>query len=213
MPGSDPIETALSRFGFYPLAPHALRPGADRLRQLALQRSIRLPDDFIRFSTAHGAGAFDQRVGIALPANCPLGPLFVIDILYAAEAPEDWDTLALADDTYAGRLPFDALPLATDAGGSLLVMAPNGAETIFAWDHEHRELDEHAIDHIVAALRTDGVPVDEHDLDQLIRLWEERFPGEVRNPTGHGNLYPVAASYTDLFAQLRPAPAGGGNTP
>lgn len=213
MPGSDAIETALARFGFYPLAPHALRPGIDRLRQLAQQQGVRLPDDFIRFSAAHGAGAFSERVGIALPAGCALGPVFVIDILYAAGAAEDWDTLALADDTYAGRLPFDALPLATDAGGSLLVIAPGGAETIFAWDHEHRELDEHAIDRIVAALAADGVPVEEHDLDQLIRLWEERFPGEVRNPSGHGNLYPVAASYADLFAQLRPVPAGRGSAP
>lgn len=204
MPGNAAVEAAITRFGFYPLAPRAPRPTPDALRQQAAQAGVTLPEAFITFSAEHGAGAFEQRVSIDLPAGCPLGPVFIVDILYAVGAPEDWDALALRDDTYDGRLPLAALPIATDAGGSLLLMAPEDG-AIYAWDHEHLELDDTAVDRMVADLLADGVPVGEHDIDQLVLMWEERHPGQVANPTGHGNLYPVAESYEALFRGMRMA--------
>ena len=202
MPGNTAVEAAITCFGFYPLAPRAPRPTPDALRQQAAQAGIALPEAFIAFSSEHGAGAFEQRVGVALPAGCPLGPFFIVDILYAAGAPEDWDALALRDDTYDGRLPLAALPIATDPGGNLLLLTPESG-AIYAWDHEHLELDDAALDHRVADLAADGVPVDEHDIDQLVLMWEERHPGQVANPTGHGNLYLVAESYEALLGEMR----------
>jgi hypothetical protein len=140
MPGNAAVEAAITRFGFYPLAPRAPRPTPDALRQQAAQAGVTLPEAFITFSAEHGAGAFEQRVSIDLPAGCPLGPVFIVDILYAVGAPDDWDALALRDDTYDGRLPLAALPIATDAGGSLLLQAPEDG-TIYARDHEHLDLD------------------------------------------------------------------------
>lgn len=202
MPGNPAIDATLARFGFYSLARHAARPTADTLRQLATRAGITLPEAFITFSAEHGAGAFEQRVGVDLPADCPLGPAFIVDILYAAGAPEDWDALALRDDTYDGRLPLTALPIATDPGGNLLLLAPEDG-AIYAWDHEHLDLDDTALDRMVADLAADGVAVDEHDIDQLVLMWEQRHPGQVANPTGHGNLYPVAESYEALLGGMR----------
>lgn len=202
MSGNPAIDATLARFGFYSLARHTARPTADALRQQAAQADITLPEAFITFSAEHGAGAFEQRVGVHLPAGCPLGPAFIVDILYAAGAPEDWDALALRDDTYDGRLPLSALPIATDPGGNLLLLAPESG-AIYAWDHEHLDLDDTALDRMVANLAADGVPVDEHDIDQLVLMWEERHPGQVANPTGHGNLYPVAESYEALLGEMR----------
>lgn len=202
MPGNTPIDATLARFGFYALAPHAQPPTPDALRRQAAQAGVTLPESFIAFSKEHGAGAFEQRVGVDLPAGSPLGPVFIVDILYAAGAPEDWDALALRDDTYDGRLPLAAIPIATDPGGNLLLMAPDRG-AIYAWDHEHLELDDSALDRIAADLATHGVAVDEHDIDQLVLMWEERHPGQVANPTGHGNLYPVAESYEAMFTGMR----------
>lgn len=204
MPGNPAIDATLARFRFYPLAPRAQRPTPDALRQQAAQAGITLPESFIAYSADHGAGAFEQRVGVDLPAGCPLGPAFIVDILYAAGAPEDWDALALRDDTYDGRLPLAALPIGIDPGGNLLLLAPEDG-AIYAWDHEHLELDDTAVDRMVAELLADGVPVGEHDIDQLVLMWEERNPARVANPTGHGNLYPVAESYEGLFGGLRAA--------
>lgn len=202
MPGNTPFDATLARFGFYALAPHAQHPTPDALRQQAAQAGVTLPESFIAFSTEHGAGAFEQRVVVGLPAGCPLGPVFMVDILYAAGAPEDWDALALRDDTYDGRLPLAAIPIATDPGGNLLLLAPEDG-SIYAWDHEHLDLDDSALDHMVTDLAAHGVAVDEHDIDQLVLMWEEENPGQVANPTGHGNLYPVAESYEALFGGMR----------
>lgn len=204
MPGTPAIDATLARFGFYPLAPRAPRPSPEAIRGMATQAGLRLPEPFVAYSAAYGAGAFGQRVGLALPPGCPLGTEFVVDILYAAGAPEDWDALALRDDTYAGRLPFLAIPIATDPAGNLLVMTPAGQDTIYAWDHEHLDMDPGAVDHLITDLAREGVPVEEHDLDQLILLGEGRFPERVGNPSGHGNLYRVAESYEALFEGLRP---------
>ncbi len=56
-----------------------------------------------------------------------------------------------------------------------------------------------------ADLTADGGTVDQHDIDSLVLMWEERHPGQVTNPTGQGSLYRVAESYEGLLGGMRVA--------
>jgi len=110
-----------------------------------------------------------------------------------------WDIAALALDTYEGQIPEGWVPIALDPGGNLLLLGSDDVGSrIFAWDHEHSELSQVQVDAAIEQLRDDGVPVEKFDLAQLILLWETRFPYAVAAPTGHGNIYIIADTFTDL---------------
>jgi hypothetical protein len=199
------IEAALRRFAFYRLEPDATLPARDTVSAEAAATGFALPDDYAWFCSVHGAGAFDEHAMLPLPPGRPLGPAFRLDILYAVGAREDWNPLALAEDTYLDRLPPGLLPVGTDPGGNLLLLGTKGRPGVYGWDHEHRELAEGELDSRTADLHDAGVDVQELDIDQLLLLWDEMFPDRVANPSGHGNLYLIADSFADACAALRGA--------
>ena len=197
------IDAVLQRLAFYRLEPDAPLVGRDAVAAEASAAGLALPDDYAWFCSAHGAGAFDRHAMLPLPAGCALGPELRVDILYAVGARDDWSPLALADDTYLDRLPPGCLPIGTDPGGNLLLLGTQDRVGIYAWDHEHRELDDGALDRRSADLRREGIDVQQLDLDQLLLMWEQMFPARVANPSGHGNLYRIADSFADACAALR----------
>jgi len=199
------IKAALERLAFYRLEPEATLSAREAAAAEAAAIGFALPDDYAWFCTAHGAGAFDRHAMLPLPPGCALGPEFRLDIVYAIGAADDWNPIALASDTYLDRLPPGLLPIGTDPGGNLLLLGAQDRAGAYAWDHEHRELAEGELDRRIADLRAAGVDVRLLDLDQMLLLWEEMFPGRVANPTGHGNLYRIAGSFTDACAALHAA--------
>lgn len=199
------IEATLQRLAYYRLEPDATLPGRDAAAAEAAAMGFALPDDYAWFCSAHGAGAFDRHAMLPLPAGCPLGPDFRLDILYAIGADDDWNPLALAGDTYLDRLPPGLLPIGTDPGGNLLLLGTQKRAGIYAWDHEHRELADGELERRSADLRGVDIDAQQLDLDQLLLLWEEMFPARVANPSGHGNLYPIAGSFADACAALHVA--------
>lgn len=204
MPDEYPeINAVLERFGFYRLEPDAALPGREVAAAEAAATGFALADDYAWFCCAHGAGAFDENAMLPLPADCPLGPDFMLDILYAIGASDDWNPLALASDTYPDRLPPGCLPIGTDPGGNLLLLDTQERPGIYAWDHEHRELADGELDRRIADLQRAGIDVQQFDLDQLLLLWEQMFPASVSNPSGHGNLYWIAGSFAEACAALR----------
>jgi len=133
-------------------------------------------------------------------------------VLFGVGGDPDRDALALVADTYEDRLPAGAVPIGTDPGGNLVLLGCGPLTGVFVWDHEHRELADGELDRRIDDLRRAGIDVTLYDIDQLLWLWDESFPDRVRNPTGYGNLYRLAGSFTEMCAALRVrtlAPPGG----
>ncbi len=193
----------LQRLGFYRLDAAAPPPAHAAVQGAAAAEGFALPDDYAYLCSAHGAGAFDKPALLPLPAGCPLGPEFSVDILYAVGARAEWNPIALLADIYGDRLPEGFLPIVTDPGGNLLLLGPAARAGIYAWDHEHRELAHGEFERRVAELQRAKIDVQRYDTDQLLRLWDEMFPARVANPSGYANLYRVADSFTEALAALR----------
>jgi hypothetical protein len=200
------LDADLARCTFYRLPPRVPVPSPSAIEAAGRAAGLPLPADFVDFCGRHGAGAFDDDVMLGLPAGCALGPEFCVDILYGIGGDPDRDALVQATDTYADRLPADMLPVGSDPGGNLLLLGCGTRTGVFAWDHEHRELAPGDFDRRVDELKRIGIDVGLYDIDQLLWLWDERFPERVSNPTGYGNLYPVADSFTSLCAAFVPQP-------
>jgi hypothetical protein len=197
------IDETLERFGFYRMEPDAPLPSREAASAQATATGFALPEDYAYFCSAHGAGAFEQPALLPLPPGSALGPDFSVDILYAMGAGPEWDPLAQLADVYLDRLPEGFLPIGTDPGGNLLLLGPPKRAGIYAWDHEHRELAEGELDRRVAELERAKIDTRRYDIDQLLLLWEQMFPARVSNPSGHGNLYRVADSFTAALLALR----------
>jgi hypothetical protein len=197
------LDETLERFGFYRMEPDAPLPGPDAVRTEAAAIGFALPEDYAYFCTRYGAGAFDQPSLLPLPPGGALGPDFSVDILYALGADRDWNPLAQLQDLYLDRLPEGFLPVGTDPGGNLLLLGSPKRAGIYAWDHEHRELAAGEFDRRVADLERAKIETRRYDIDQLMLIWEQMFPARVSNPSGHGNLYRVADSFTAALLSLR----------
>jgi len=205
---SSTLDADLARCAFRRLPPLDPLPSAPAVEAAGRAAGLPLPADFVDFCARHGAGAFDGTVMLALPAGCALGPEFCVDMLYGVGGDPDRDALALAADTYADRLPADMVPVGTDPGGNLLLLGCGPRAGVFAWDHEHRELRPGEFDRRIDELKRIGIDVGLYDIDQLLWLWDERFPERVSNPTGYGNLYRVADSFARMGTAFvhRPEP-------
>jgi len=198
------IDRALARLEFYPLDRSWRPPAADALARMQVEAACTLATDYAGFLSRYGPGGFGAGGFVDLPEGCPIGARFEVDILYGIGCRDSWNPFHLAAETYEGHLPALYLPIATDPGSNLLVCAC-GSGAVFAWDHEHRELSPADLDRIAAEAAAAGLDPSRLDLGQLILFWESRNPTAVRNTTGHGNLYAVAGSFTELLANTRPS--------
>jgi len=198
------IESALTRLDFYQLDAAWRPPEADALAKLQVEAACTLAADYAGFLLRHGPGGFGAGGFVRLPQGCPIGTLFNIDIIYGVSARKSWNPFYLAAKTYQSQLPPSYFPIATDPGGNLLVCAC-GSGAIFAWDHEHRELNPADLDRIAQFAAGAGLDPSAYDLGQLIMFWETGNPAATRNPTGHGNLYPVAATFAELLTNAAPS--------
>jgi len=194
------FDDAAARLVWYRLEPRALLPDEPAVRARAAAAGFALPDDHVDFCRRFGAGAFEKRAVLPLPAGCPLGPHFWLDIVYAIGAKTDWDPVALWESSYAGRLPDGFLPAGTDPGGNLLLLDTRPGGAVYAWDHEHRELRDGEFEQRVQDLASRGIATGTLDVDQILLRWEREFPQQAR-----GNLYRVADSFAAAFAALQEA--------
>jgi len=198
------LDAAAKRLSFYRLEPNLPLPDETSVRSSAATVGFNnLPDDVVDFYCRFGAGAFDRPALLPLPAACPLGEVFWVDILYAIGAGRDWSPTELFQSTYAERLPEYFLPIGTDPGGSLLILGVEDRKGIYVWDHEHRELLVGEFDQRVAELQAKGVDTHNLDVDKILLLWDLEFLSRVKNPSGHGNLYPVADSFAQACTLLQ----------
>ena len=159
MPKNYPeLDDAAKRLDLYRLEPKAALPDEQAVRRKAAAAGFpTLPDDHVDFCCRFGASAFEKRAVLPLPADCPLGDQFWVDILYAIGAKTDWDPVDLFQSTYAGRLPEKMLPIGTDPGGNLLLLGIEDRAGVYVWDHDHRELARGEFDRRVADLRARGI--------------------------------------------------------
>jgi hypothetical protein len=197
------IDAAMARLGFHAIVSHGPLWSGDAVLVSAAALGVSVSDDYVHFATVHGPGAFDVRTVVDLAASTPIGSSFAVDILYAPGSRPDWDPFHLLEATYDGQLPARMLPIGTDPGGDLLLLDREGR--VLAWDHEHRELSDDALDAMARDLRATGVEVESYDVGQLILMWEDAHRERVPSPTGHGNLYAVAASFAEFCSSLRAA--------
>lgn len=197
------IDQALQRLRAYQLDTAARLPDDIELDRLQMQIGCTLPTDYRYFLTSHGPGGLGVAGSVPLPDHSALGARFDVDILYGVGARDDWDPFSLLQSTYGGVIPDGYLPIANDPGGNLLLLQC-GTGAIFAWDHEHRELDFETVERRIQELEAGGLDVSQYDLGQLILMWEHLHPELVENATGHGNLYPVADSFGQLLERLGP---------
>jgi hypothetical protein len=194
------IDQALARLDYYALDRSWRAPAPDSLARLQVEAACTLATDYAAgFLSRYGPGGFGGGGFVDLPKACPIGARFNVDILYGVGSRDSWNPFYLAAETYQSHLPAFYFPIATDPGGNLLVCAC-GSGAVFGWDHEHRELRPADLDRIAAEAAAVGLDPSRYDLGQLITFWETRNPTAIRNPTGHGNLYPVAGSFTELLA-------------
>lgn len=199
------VDSALKRLQFYRLDPGAHLPASHELDRVQMQAACTLPPAYRYFLSTYGVGGFGTGARAALPHDCPIGNAFSLDMLFGMGSRAEWSPFGLLGSTYRGVLPSALLPIATDPGGNLLLLRC-GADEILAWDHEHRELSPAQIDQAIKELAAGGLPTDQYDLGQLILMWERLHPEAVRNPTGHGNLWPVASSFESLLSGLQAHP-------
>jgi hypothetical protein len=203
-PDTARLDAALAALDFQRVDPGRALPPRGAVEDAARAAGFDLPPDYADFCARHGAGLFGGEAWLALPAGCALGTRLSVDLLYAIGAATDHDGLALLAATYQDRLPPGLLPVAEDPGGNLLLLGVADARRgVFAWDHEHGELCPGEFERRVEALRRDGVPVGQYDIDQLLLLWDERDAARVANPSGYGNLYPVAAGFVEMLEAIR----------
>lgn len=196
------IDAAAARLGLYRMEPQLAPLAATQVRQHAAVLGLALPADYVDFCTRFGAAAFDRQAVHPLPPHCPLGGWFWVDLLYAVGASEQWDPLELWQRGLADRLPAGLLPIGSDPGGNLLLLGCGRREGVYAWDHEHRELAPGELRSRTADLRAAGIDTSGLDVDQILLHWELEHPGAISNPSGHGNLYALAASFEALCANL-----------
>jgi hypothetical protein len=200
----DEIDRALARLEYYALDRSWRPPAVEALQRMQIETPCTLAADYAGFLSRYGPGGFGAGGFVNLPDDCPIGTRFEVDILFGVGSRDSWNPFHLAAETYEGHLPASYLPIATDPGGNLLVCAC-GSGAVYAWDHEHRELSPGDLDRIAAAAAAAGLDPSRLDLGQLIMFWETRNPTAVRNPTGHGNLYAVANSFTELLVNTTPS--------
>lgn len=199
------IDQALRDLHYYPLEETVTRTSAVDLDRLQMQYGCTLSPDYRHFLSTYGPGGLERGAVVALPSGSHLGPHFSIDILYSLGEREDWNPFHVLESQYKTVLPSLFLPIATDAGGNLLLLQC-GTGAVFAWDHEHRELTGDVIDRLVHELGAGGLEVEKYDIGQLILMWERHHPELIKNPTGHGNLYRVADSFAQLLTAAKPHP-------
>jgi hypothetical protein len=197
------IDRALLRLEYYPLDQSWRPPAPESLASMQVEAACALAADYADFLSRYGPGGLGAGGFVNLPEGCPIGGRFNVDILYGVGSRKSWNPFYLAAATYQSHLPVSYFPIATDPGGNLLVCVC-GSGAIFAWDHEHRELSPADVDRIVRDIAAAGLDASRYDLGRLITFWETRNPTAIRNPTGHGNLYPIAASFTELLANAAP---------
>lgn len=196
------LDAAAARMDAYRLEPGAALPSPSQVLAAAAALGLVLPDDYVDQCCRFGAMAYEKRACITLPAGCPIGEQFWLDIVFAVGAKPDRDPLVMWQNGLRYRLPEDLIPIATDPGGNLLLLGLGQRTGLFAWDHEHRELLPGEFDQRVAELRALGEPTHELDVDELLLRWELRFRDKVVNRSGHGNLYAVAPSWAQACSGL-----------
>jgi hypothetical protein len=202
------IDAKFTTLDFYRLDEKAPLPDANAIDDAESKIGCVFSADYRHVLANYGPVGFGAGAVLSLPAGCPIGDHFSVDVVFGLGTRPVWDLAALALDTYQGQLPSGVVPIAADPGGNLLVMscAVGGVNTVFAWDHEHREFSEEQVASAVRDLRAKGIAVENHDIGQIIYLWEALLPDRVPNPTGHGNLYGVANSFVAFVEALKPHP-------
>jgi hypothetical protein len=199
------IDQALQRLHYHSLEKQVRLPAPHELDRLQMEYGCTLSTDYRYFLSHYGPGSFEGSGLLLLPSGSPIGTTFTVDIIYGVGGRKNWDPFALLASTYEQQLPPHYLPIATDPGGNLLLLAC-GADKIFAWDHEHRELSNNVLDDMINELAAGGLEVEKYDIAQIILMWENIHPERIKNPSGHGNLYPVADSFAQLLQSIRPHP-------
>lgn len=199
------IDQVLRILKFYQLDKAIHLPEEIDLDRIQMQFGCTLPVDYRYFLTTYGPGGLGVGGLAPLRVDSPLGRNFSVDILFGVGARDDWNPFSLMESTYAKVLPERYLPIASDAGGNLLLLQC-GPRAVFAWDHEHGELNDREVERMIKELEVGGLNVDQYDLGQLILMWENLHPELVHNSSGHGNLYPIADSFLQLLKCLQPHP-------
>ena len=102
---------------------------AEDIERSALRLGRPLPRDYRDFLLWTNGGRPVNNVCVA--AGTDVHWIFGLN-----EAPA-WSSLWSTIDTYAGRLPADVMPVASDSGGNLFVLESTGdAGRVLFWDHE-----------------------------------------------------------------------------
>lgn len=200
---TNTITALLEKLAFFALDPEARRATPAAIASLQVEHGCTLGEDYAWFLAHYGPGGFAAGALAPLPPGNPLGSTFDVDLVYGLGSRREWDPFQLKATTYRGQMPSIYLPIAADPGGNQLLMRC-GDGTIHAWDHEHRELSAEQIDAIIDEMERSDLDVSRYDLGQIILMWEHAHADEIGNPSGHGNIHPVAASFGDLLAMLSP---------
>ena len=77
---------AAARMDAYRLEPGAALPSPSQVLAAATALGLVLPDDYVDQCCRFGAMAYEKRACITLPAGCPIGEQFWLDIVFAVGA-------------------------------------------------------------------------------------------------------------------------------
>lgn len=102
----------------------------EELSDFELANKIQLPDDYRQFLLTHNGGQPTRKINKI--------PDTVVTYILGMHNGDYYASLYKHVDMFSNRIPFSAIPIATDAFGNLFLMSIHEENygQIFFWDHE-----------------------------------------------------------------------------
>jgi hypothetical protein len=113
----------------------AVRPATTAaLRRFEAKYDCKIPQEYAQFLLQHNGGTPKRSY-----CKYGKGPYQDVDIKhFFGIRPTGYDSLEIAWKVYAGRIPADTFPIATDGGGNLVLISRDKKRpgAVLFWDHE-----------------------------------------------------------------------------
>jgi hypothetical protein len=137
------FDAAMARLHAFPVLP-ATRRDPTEADIAAFEEEIggQLPADYREFLLRHGRKALGSQPRFRFGEPTPFGEEGSLSEFLGFSTRPEHSIVHLTMETYAGRVPDPTIPIARDAGGSLVLLGFDGpyAGKVYFWDQRERVL-------------------------------------------------------------------------
>jgi SMI1/KNR4 family protein SUKH-1 len=203
------VDEIMKNLEFTPISPDLQRsPSEEEIARFEAELGGKLPPVYRDFVKRYGVTSPERGARFPIAEPNPWGKMGTLRYFLGFSPRPHLDIVHQTVETYAGRIPDETIPIATDPGGNLILLGFDGPPTdqVYFWDHEHREAGEDEMDRRIADLESKGEDTNSMDEHALIRRWEELFPEKLTKPARFSNVYRVADTFMAFLESLQPHP-------